>query len=399
MLTISKEETLQDLVIFHDHHIIMRPKMHRHARTRKSTATFKWKGPKTLLKTVVTLTLCVLVFKAWDHFFPGYLINSSPITKIKGKKSGLDRPEGIAFAPSGLLIAAVNANANTVCFYTRSDTEGSAFETTPSFIIQGATSKLDYPHDASFSPDGNHLAIANRYGNSITIFKKAEGGLFYDPTPFQVIQGDGSKLENPNAVKYAPTGNILGVANSKGNRITLYRYQGDNYEMAPYQIIEDSPDILNIPDGLAFSSTAELLAVTSHANNSVVFYQLIPDSQNLYTSKPVEILKGKSTNFCFTHSLCFHPSDEYLAVSNAAGKKTLNIFKKTSNTFPRYSKVPEQALEIYNPKTIHMQTQYPEEGGVKGLAFSRDGKYLGLCASDIAKPDRTIMIYRVANAP
>lgn len=83
-------------------------------------------------------------------------------------------------------------------------------------------------------------------------------------------------------------------------------------------------------------------------------------------------------------------------ISNAGGKKTLNIFRKNSESFPRYASYPQQSLEIYSRQTIYLQNKYPEEGGVKGVAFSSDGKYLGLCASDIEKPDQAILIYPVS---
>lgn len=318
------------------------------------------------------------------------VVDDLPITIIGNNGSGLGHPEGIAFTPSGDFIAVANAGINTISFYKRRD---STYETSPSFILQNPQSQLSYPHDVSFSPDEKYLAVANGANSSITIYKKSSIHSFYDEAPIAVIKGEASTV--PHAVKFAPIGNTFAVANVWGNSIALYHYHEDKYDQSPYQVIINPVDILNRPDGLAFSSDGELLAVTSHGNHSVVLYQRIPHSQGLYSPEPIEILQGEETHFCFTHSVSFHPSNDYLAVSSAGGKKTLSIFKKVSNQFPRYSTFPEQTLEIYNPDALHLRDQFPEEGGVKGIAFSPDGKQISLCASDIANPDRTILIYSI----
>jgi WD40 repeat protein len=335
---------------------------------------------------IIALTLTLLMLAPEIPHFRSQtaIIGDLPLAMIGGEKSGLSRPEGIAFSPSGELIAVANAHENRICFYQRAQDGSEGYETAPLFTIEGPVSGLDCPHDLSFSPDGCYLAVANRYGNSVTIYKKDTSDFLFGPLPAAIIRGATSQLIGPNAVKYAPKEQILAVANVYGNTITLYRYQDDSYEQSPYQAIQNSLDILNKPDGLAFSSDGELLAVTCQANHSIVFYQQILNSEGLYSSEPVEILKGKKEDCCLTHSLCFHPSNDYLAVSNSSGKKTLNIFKRVSDTFPRYAAFPEQSLEVRS-----------EGGGVKGVAFSPDGGCLGLCASDAANPSKAVLIYPV----
>ena len=341
---------------------------------------------------LIAIALFVLVAFA-IHFSTAQsnanIIDKKPITVIEQHESGINHPEGIAFSSSGDFIAVANALGNTITFYKKLD--DTTYETTPYFTLKNPEAQLSYPHDLSFSPDGYYLAVANSLG-TVNIYKKNPDCSFYDLSPAAIIKCDLSTLKNPHAVKYSPVENIIAVADVLKNIVSLYRYQNEKYEQIPYQIIQDSNGILNKPDGLAFSSDGELLAVTSHANHSVVFYQQIPNSQGLYSPDPVEILQGEQTNFCFTHSVSFHPTNDYLAVSSASGKYTLSIFKKTSENFPRYSIFPEQTLEIYNPKNFHLRDQFPEEGGVKGIAFSPDGKQLSICASDIADPGRKILI-------
>jgi WD40 repeat protein len=101
----------------------------------------------------------------------------------------------------------------------------------------------------------------------------------------------------------------------------------------------------------------------------------------LYTSQPVEIIKGSDTNFHYPHSVSFHPTKNYLLVSSSEGKKNINIFQKTSDNFPRYSSKPILSLEVitmYEESIIYLLGQLHQEGGCKGVSFSPDGTSLAI---------------------
>jgi DNA-binding beta-propeller fold protein YncE len=308
-------------------------------------------------------------------------VDNAPTTIIRDASSGLDRPEGVTFSPSGKYIAVANSLVDTVTFYKRIGDHGSAYETTPAFSIKGQRSKLNYPHDIAFSPDGRHLAVANRIGNSITIYKKSNINDSYNNRPIAVIQGEFSGVMNPDSVRYSPVDNVIAVANIGKSAITFYHYKGNVYEQTPCQIIQDTPDVLLIPDSLDFSSDGELLAVTSHDTHSVLIYQKIPGSDGMYTSRPVEIIQGPETNFNYPHSVSFHPTKNYLLVSSSQGQKNINIFQKISDDFPHYGSKPVLSLEItemYEESTIHLLAQLHMEGGCKGVAYSPDGTSLAI---------------------
>lgn len=319
----------------------------------------------------------------------GLSVGSNPSTLIRATdSSGLDRPEGMAFTPSGDYIAAVNSLSSTITFYKRLGESGSAYETTPSYSLKGLESKMNYPHDLGFSPDGNHLAVANRVGSSITIYKKNPSHGFYDSAPIAVITGKSSQIISPDTVKYSPIENTIVVANVD-NSLTFYRFQGDHYDQEPYQVIR-GPE-LYIPDGLDFSNDGELLAVTSHHAHSVVLFKRLPHSQGYYIETPMQVIKGAETHLCYPHSLSIHPSKNYLAVSCSQGRKNVQIFARKSETF--FSNAPELSLEIlemYDASTLVLLEQLQQEGGVKGIAFSPDGKSLAitqnLCQDDLMLP-------------
>jgi WD40 repeat protein len=308
-------------------------------------------------------------------------IDNIPQTVMSDKFSELNRPEGVTFSPTGKFIATANLFGNKVTFYKRIGDCGSVYETTPAFSIKGKKSKLNYPHDLAFSPDGRHLAVANRQSNSITIYAKDLIQDIYHAEPIAVVQGKSSLLAGPSSVKYCPVNNIIAVANTANRTITFYRYNGNVYDQTPYQIIQDTPDILSMVNCLDFSMDGELLAVAGADTHSLLIYQRLSGSKNLYGPQPKQIIKGLQTNICYPHSVSFHPTKNYLAVSNAQGRKNINIFQKISDDSPSYDLTPVLTLEItemYDESTIHLVDQLRHKGGCKGVSFSPDGSSLAI---------------------
>ncbi len=320
----------------------------------------------------------------------GVIVGETPITVIRAENdSKLDRPESVAFTPSGDCLAVANSLANSVTFYKRVGGEGYVYETKPSYTIEGLQSQLDYPHDLSFSPDGKHLAVANRVGNSITIYKRDLSLNRYESHPIASIQGSRSQISFPDAVRFSPVENVIAVANMYSHTITLYHFQGDHYDRRPFQVLTHR--ILQIPDGLDFSKDGQLLAVTSHDSHSVVLYQRKEGSQGFYVNTPIQALQGPQTLFCFPHSVAFHPVKNDLTVSCSQGRKNVHFFSTTESGL--YATAPELSLEIlemYDESTIHLLDQLHQEGGVKGIAFTPDGKGLAitqnLCQDSLRLP-------------
>lgn len=308
-------------------------------------------------------------------------VDNIPLTVMENNFSELNRPEGVTFSPSGKYIATANLFSNTITFYKRCGDRGSIYENTPAFSIKGAESQLDYPHDLAFSPDGRHLAVANRQGNSITIYAQDPIQDIYYNEPIAVIQGQSSLLSGPSSVKYCPENSILAVANTANRTISFYHYNGDYYDPAPYQIIQDTPDVLSIINSLDFSMDGELLAVTSADTHSLLIYQRNSNSENSYGPQPIQIIKGLQTNVCYPHSVSFHPTKNYVAVTNAQGRKNINIFQKISHDCPHYGLNPVLTLEItkmYDEFTIQFIEQLLHKGGCKGVSFSPDGASLAI---------------------
>jgi len=308
--------------------------------------------------------------------FFAVLLNSQPHDSLQGKN--LKRPEGISFTRDGAYAVIANSNANNILFYRISEKE-------PAFILKNRGNTMNYPHDVDFSADGEILAVASRGNNKLSLHRKNETG-FYDEVAFKIFEGKTLGLQKISAVKFHPKGGIIAFCDGAGSKAVLIRYED---ETKPYRIIQEDLSVLHDPDGLAFSKDGKLLAITSHRTHSVIIYE--EGESGVYSESPVQIIEG---DLCYPHSVAFHPLDDTLVISSAGGRKTLAVYPKLSDTAPFYGE-PAQVLGIFNPKSVHHQKWFPEEGGIKGVCFSPDGRILGLSASDITDPRKEIQFYSV----
>lgn len=322
------------------------------------------------------------------------IISSSPLFVIEGAASKLNHPEGVSFSPTGEFIAVANARNNNILFYRVIENDISKMTREPAFIMKGRPA-FSYPHDLSFSPDGEHLAIVSSYSNKITIHERDVISGFYKSEAIAVIRGTKAGLWNVHTVKYNQAGTLLAVCDVAKNTVALFPRLESHYDETPSQILSLPLSIMDRPDGVAFSSDGSLLAVTSHATHSVLLFAQDQDNAERYDAVPCQILQGEETGFHFTHSLAFHPVDHTLVVSSAAGKKTVAVFNKLPGSPITYSLVPSQILEVYNPETYHLNMYEPEEGGVKGVAFSPSGKVLAILSTDLGDSRKSVIFYAV----
>ena len=319
----------------------------------------------------------------------GYNLPPGPLDayllgQIEGSFSQINRPEGIAFSPLGDLVAVACTQTNAVTIY-----EMSSVLTMADPNISPITSLpfAGRPHDVSFSPDGNHLAVASRRFNKVMIHSRNAATGKFDIHPFSIIDASLGNIRMAAAVKYHPTKNELAIADSWGNRVSIYRYEGKNYEDFPYQSIAN--DQVFGADGISFSSDGNLLAVSSHDTHNIMIFER---DGELFSDQFIQILRGEETHCAYPHSSFFHPRDDSLVVSCAGGTTTLLYFKRLSaDTKPYFDPQPTRQFEIYNPAAIHLQRQIPSGGGVKGLAISPCLSMIGVCASDLSNASRAIV--------
>lgn len=315
-----------------------------------------------MLSVLLPAVFFLLIFSSIVH--AKLILSDQPVTIIEGKDSKICRPEGVEFTPSGDVLAVVNSNNPSVDFYARIGENSARYETKPFVRLTGKKASLGYPHDLSFSPDGHFMAVADRKLDQINIYEIIGGEKFIRQHPVQILTKQISQLKDTNAVSFSPDGTMLAAANGKSHTVNFYAVNDGRIEEIPCQIFKANKTLLKTPDGMAFSRDSRYLAVTCHHGTfSVILFQREPGSSRWFETEPFDIVKGEHAHFCYPHSVCFYPNNQYLVSSSAAGKQTVHMFEKLSGDKPKFSHIPFLEMEIYNPKTIHMQKKHPEEGG------------------------------------
>ena len=257
-----------------------------------------------LIKSLILL-FC-LVFSCSG--FSETLFEQEPFYTISGIEAGFDRPEGITFTPDGKYVAIANSFGNAIHFY---EIGGS---NKPVFILKGSQTLLDYPHDLSFSIDGNHLAVANSRGNRATIYQK-NGDISFQLSPIKVIEDP--SFRGIGSVAYSPTTNILAIGDLLSNRVLIYFFHKKGYLPHPVCTIE-SPG-LSIVDGLHFSPNGQFIGITSHGNHKVFFFERKSNSAFLFNRNPIHIMEGKDSLLTYPHSIAFHPTKAFIAITSSGG--------------------------------------------------------------------------------
>src|SRR5688572_11975594 len=185
----------------------------------------------------------------------------------------LQRFEGIAFSPSGSTIGVATSDTNSVLLFRRKP--DGLFEDAPYSSIDGPRSKMNYPHDLSFSMSGEIelLAVAQRSG-SICIYQQNKTTNDYSTDPVFEIRGSEAKLSFSDGVAFVPPDNgYLAACNLETSTITFYRNTSGlsvGFKLDPvFQLKHRS---LYYPDGLGFSQCGKWLAVANHGNHTVSIY-------------------------------------------------------------------------------------------------------------------------------
>ena len=304
--------------------------------------------------------------------------------------SNLQWFEGVAFAPSGNIIAVAAFETHTVFLFRRA--ANGRFEETPYAAINGPRSKLDHPHDVSFARygDTDMLAVAQR-GGAIAIFEKNRTSDHFGPEPAFEICGPKTKLDFSDAVAFVPPNNdYLAAANLNTSSVSFYRRIGCSpvrFEVEP--VFELKHSSLGNPDGLAFSQSGEWLAVANHGKHSVSVFRrghnIISAAKLTYGPRPVTVIKDPSLRH--PHSVAFTPETNHLVVTNA-GANCFTVYAPGRRAFStRWSQLPVSRKSFGSDGVFkEVQACNRMEGGPKGIAIHKSS--LAVCS-----PEQGLKIY------
>ena len=236
---------------------------------------------------------------------------------------------------------------------------------------------------ASMTPDTQYLALALSATPFIALYKRS-GDTF-------------TKLANPSdlpggqafGVAWSPDGNYLAVAHSSAPRLTIYKRSGDTLTKLAVTVTGsgDRGAVAFSPDGtyLAVAALNNGNYLTIHKRNGDVFTELpapasVPDTAQ--------------------RACAFSPDNNYLAIGGSAGAlQTLNIYKRTGDTFTRLTSVP--VVGAVNSLAFSSGDFTKLTVGLLAAPFvsilSRSGDTFTKLADPAALPDSTV--YGVAMYP
>jgi DNA-binding beta-propeller fold protein YncE len=305
------------------------------------------------------------------------------------------RFEGIAFSSTGDTIAVATADTDTV-FLFRRRADG-LFEDRPYCCIDGARSKLNYPHDVSFSRSGDTelLAVAQRRG-AIAIYDRNRADDHFGPDPVFEICGPRTQLHFSDGVAFVPPAmDHLAACNLQTGSLAFFRRQSrspTHFGLEPaFELRHPS---LCHPDGLAFSECGRWLAVANHGNHSVSVFQrrnrILARGKLRYGPEPVTIIRDPELRH--PHSVAFTRSN-HLLVTNA-GANYFSVYapirqnlgmRWSRSSVLRRSVGPDRIFEEVNARNRM-------EGGPKGIATH--GSSIAICSAELG-----VTIYSLRDSP
>jgi len=295
------------------------------------------------------------------------------------------RFEGVAFSSSGNIMGVATADTDTVYLYRRKP--DGLFEDTPYCSIRGPESRLNYPHDVSFSLSGSTelLAVAQRAG-SISVYEKSRMDDKFGREPVFEIYGKKTRLNHSDGVAFVPPDNdYLAACNLVAASISFYRRTPGSslgFNARPVFVLKHRS--LSHPDGLAFSQCGQWLAVANHGNHTVSIFQrrkmMFPFGRLRYGPRPVTIIADPAMRF--PHSVAFTPETNHLVVTNA-GANHFSVYRpEQRNSALRWSQSPVLQKTV-GPESIFktVNASNKMEGGPKGVAVSKNN--LAVCSPEL----------------
>jgi DNA-binding beta-propeller fold protein YncE len=132
----------------------------------------------------------------------------------------------------------------------------------PLGVIKGPKTQLNWPTGIAFDPERRELFVANDMGPSILVFDANARG---DVAPKRVLKGKKTKLANPTSVTLDFKNGELWVANFGGHSATAYPITAEG-DTAPLRTIRSAPEsapslMIGNPGALTYDSKRQELLV------------------------------------------------------------------------------------------------------------------------------------------
>jgi len=238
---------------------------------------------------------------------------------------------------------------------------------------------LDFPIDASFSPDGKHVYILNGSSGGIAIFKISENKLQW----LESFVGEANCLANSRGAAFDPKGSVLYVTSAGANTLSVLERNSKSGLLKVKQVIRDEEDGvegLGGAFGVVCTGDGQFIYTTSgrFSGDSAVSVFRRNDQGK------VELVHELITE----DELGLFEGGNRLALS--PDEKNLYVVATRSGSVASFSRDAKSG----RIKLIETLTQEDDSKGIiagaAGIAISPDGKYVYVAAEE----RKTISIYR-----
>ena len=279
------------------------------------------------------------------------------------------------FTRAGDLMAVSNSGSNSIAIYTIRNGAGPSVSSVPASTINSI--HLTYVHGVAFSPCRRMLVTAARDGDSVALFFRTDAhSATFEQEPRCVLDGEGSGLDHPAAVRFHPSGEFLVVVNRQGGRgISLYRCEQvhDDFrvEPTPSQCISEDDFLkcgLAAPHDVDFSGDGAYMVV----NHKRFFMNERAQGESGLSifacgdSSPISLERAPrcvelAGNTCL-HSVAYNPAGPFFAVSNERDAVEVYQWRAHESSVSRIGSISiDRAGGLEGPK---------------GVAFTSDGDAL-----------------------
>lgn len=306
--------------------------------------------------------LALLFFYSFKIHAGEILPNRTPVAEIYNPGPHFSLINSIEYHPKEPLFCITYTHNNKVVLY-KIDAKGSPeiFQS-----IGNPTALLSEPQHAAFSPDGEKIAVANWYNQTLSVYLRKSEGEFQEK-PATIIPPPSALINHkPHGIAFSPCGQYLaiayGAAPYNGKALALYSVKDADLELIHF--LKGPEQIPGIPKGITFSPDGTCLLVTFSDINAIVIFNL-SESRTQILEAPRQIIQGKETGLFRPEDIKISADRSYCAVSNSE-KNNLAFFAFDQTTNLITSPIPCDILE--NPEGC---LQFPH-----GIAFSPDGSFM-----------------------
>ncbi|HEY6326626.1 MAG TPA: NHL repeat-containing protein [Candidatus Cybelea sp.] len=186
-------------------------------------------------------------------FAPGANGNAAPFRTIVGPRTGLKLPTGIALDAAGNIFVADFGNGSSGPGSVEVYAAGSNGNVAPLRTIQGDRGALTFPIGIAVDSNRNiYVASAGQFGG-VTVYAPGAHG---DAKPLREIRGDRTQMNNPVGITLDAKG-VTYVANGSGNQLNVYA-AGANGNVAPIRAIAGPHTKLRLPVGIALDAAGNI---------------------------------------------------------------------------------------------------------------------------------------------